>query len=615
MAMPAFGSSLLYVNSASNNCAAATCAATYSPTAGNLVITDIYTYSGSAPGHPPTATTDNATGGSTTYSVAYNYASGNGGNGYYIAEYYSCNVKSGVATITGNAAAGAGPVGIVVTEYSGNATSSCFDSASSTVATGTGTTQTANSITPASGANEVINGFFEQFTNQSTSFATSGSYTLRRNQFDYVEGQGFGVTSQIVASTSGSYSAAASTGSTSVHWYAMTSSYKASAGAAYYATPSESNTASDAIAHKVSFGRGDSESNGASDTIARKAIFGRGDSESNTASDAIARKAVFGRGGSESNVASDSIARLGAFGRGDSESNTASDTVARAAVYGRSDSETNVASDALRRSAAYLTEAVMSESNPASDAIARLAVYGRGNTESNPVSDAISRLGAFGRGEVENPIVHGVVLHWDPSPSTGTVPGWDVGYNVFEGDSPEDIGGTPLNDSPVEVDCASHATCTYSDLTCNTPFETCYYDVEAVWIQNESLASTPSNIVSGTIPAGASDVLASNQALGRSASESNTTADSLDRLAGFRRADSETNPASDLIARLGIYRRGVPEMFAFNDVLVFVKHGKVIVLPRHEFVLPGQTRSGTVPGEVKTGEEPGRVKTGTAPVH
>lgn len=247
---------------------------------------------------------------------------------------------------------------------------------------------------------------------------------------------------------------------------------------------------------------------------------------------------------SETNIASDAIARVRGIPRTESEGYVASDSIARSVAFGRGDSESNATSDSLGRAASL----------------------GRADSESNTASDAISRLANYGRSDTESWIVHRVILNWDPSSSTGTVPGWDIGYNVYEGPSADSIT-TLLNDSPVAEDCADRATCTYQDLICDTPYETCYYDVEAVWIQDESQASAPSDIVSGTIPDGASDVLASNQGLGRSASESNTTSDAISRLAGFGRSDSEINTASDRIARLAVYGRDESESQTASDAI------------------------------------------------
>lgn len=209
---------LAYVNGAAVYChgTITTCAATYSPAAGNLVVTDIYT---EGSGTSVTATTDNATGGSTTYSAGI--ASTNAGGSYYVAEYYSCNVKSGVSTITANSASTTG-IAIIITEYSGGLTSSCFDSASAKN-TGSSNTPTANSLTPASSTNEVISGFCFNTTNNT--YTNSGSFLIRQQFTDTVQGNQVGVTSQIVASTSGSYTPVMGI-AVSVSWICYGSAYK-----------------------------------------------------------------------------------------------------------------------------------------------------------------------------------------------------------------------------------------------------------------------------------------------------------------------------------------------------------------------------------------------------
>lgn len=219
---PPIGSSLTFVNSAGNHGGGATLAVTYSPVASHLVVVTIYNFS-SIP-TAPSAPTDNATGGSTTYSQAYNIALG---AGYYLAEYYTCNVKSGVTTITGNNSGG-GSIGqvLIVSEFSGNPTSSCFDTAVATFNHASSSSPLANSITPSAGQNEVVIGNFANLTDQ-TAFVSSGGYTLLQTEPDNVEGNEVGATYQIISSTSGSYQAASAfTAGASKSWYATGSSYK-----------------------------------------------------------------------------------------------------------------------------------------------------------------------------------------------------------------------------------------------------------------------------------------------------------------------------------------------------------------------------------------------------
>jgi hypothetical protein len=101
-------------------------AVSYSPTAGNLVRVWIVAYGGNSP--LITSVTDNATGGSTSYSSAFNTASPGGNSNLQEAEFYTCSVKAGVTTLTVNASPYPnGYMMAIVQEWSGNATSSCLD--------------------------------------------------------------------------------------------------------------------------------------------------------------------------------------------------------------------------------------------------------------------------------------------------------------------------------------------------------------------------------------------------------------------------------------------------------------------------------------------------------
>jgi hypothetical protein len=706
------------------NSTATTCSVTYSPTSGNLVrIWVVASY-----GSPPTinSVTDNATGGSTSYSSAFNVTS-TMQTAAKEAEFYTCSVKSGVSTITANFSHASYAM-VIVEEWSGQKTSGCLDKVSAS-ASGTSSAAASNYSGTLSQANEVAVGDLWTMTGEYTFTGTNG-FTNSVNVAETHYGWEQGTASRVVSATT-SLQATASL-STSGSWEAFIVTYEA-AGNSYTATPSESNNASDtisrlatlgradsetnvasdAIARRVSFGRGDSESNAASDAISRLAGFGRGNSESNPASDAIARSAVYGRGGSETNSAADSLARLASFGRGDSETNVASDLIARSGVFGRGDTETSTVADSIARSAVYGRGD--SETNNTADSLARLAGFGRGDSESNPASDAvasletvpgtysaalyetstisdtvaiaqalnrrdsesntasdaIARLASFARADSESWIVHGVGLSWTPS-STPVVPGTtDIAYNVYEGPSADNITNL-LTSSPVDEDCTSTATCTYTDSTCNVPYETCYYDVTAVIIEGGA-ASAPSNIVSALIPDGASDNLASNQALGRGASETNTASDAIARSQGLSRGDAETLSVSDSLVRRAVSIRGDSEndatsdlltreasfgrgnnealsasdnlkrvlaasrsdtealstsdslsrifaalrgdmeTLAFSDAIVGLRNYSLTVLPGHEFAVPGHAKSGAAPGQAKSGAVPGQAKTGEEP--
>jgi hypothetical protein len=146
----------------------------YSPTAGHQIYL-IGQVSG--PGGTLVASTasDNATGGSTTYTADLNNNSSDRSfEDFFIIR--TCNVKSGVTQITlSNTTASATEVEGVLLEFSGGSTSSCFDQVTSSAATGTSTTFTSASLTP-SLTNELSLGLL--FTaNTSGPFTGTSGYT------------------------------------------------------------------------------------------------------------------------------------------------------------------------------------------------------------------------------------------------------------------------------------------------------------------------------------------------------------------------------------------------------------------------------------------------------
>jgi hypothetical protein len=168
--------------------------------------------------------TDNGSGGSSTYASIFNGACNTPG-GYNCGLFYTCNTKASVTTVTANySVSDAGS--IIVAEYSGMATSSCNDQAS-TGATGSGTIQTAGSITTTQAAELLIGAFL---ADGSTVFATQGSYLAVKSQNCSACASEIGMTDQIVAATN-TYSATATTAPTSVTWNGHTASFKAAASA------------------------------------------------------------------------------------------------------------------------------------------------------------------------------------------------------------------------------------------------------------------------------------------------------------------------------------------------------------------------------------------------
>lgn len=204
---------LTYVGSGSNNCHnVTTCAVTYSPTNGNLVIVDIVEVNTTA-ASPPTLTTDN---GSSTWANRFASGQDPGGN-FYFNEDSTLSAAGSATTITAHLAAATASSQVTVTEYHRNIGSWNFNTASSALLVqGTASTsQTCNgtgSVTPSSGVPVVITGVFYTATGQDA-FTTNGSWLLRSTSNDIYAGDAVGVVSQIIASASGSYSAAASNGS------------------------------------------------------------------------------------------------------------------------------------------------------------------------------------------------------------------------------------------------------------------------------------------------------------------------------------------------------------------------------------------------------------------
>lgn len=221
------GSAFAYVSAGGNHGATGNLAITYSPTTGNLVVVDVYEYNSSA--NPPTGVSDNGTSGGCSYSAAY--TAKNFYAGYYMVEYYCLSAVASTTTITVAAGTGSGALSANITEWHRASGSWVHDASASSVATGAtssggGYVATGASVTPTSGAPEVIIGQFINFSNYTTNWATSGSWTLYNNEEDVVESTLNGVTGQIVTSTSGSYSPLASSGSTAVTYYGMSTTYK-----------------------------------------------------------------------------------------------------------------------------------------------------------------------------------------------------------------------------------------------------------------------------------------------------------------------------------------------------------------------------------------------------
>jgi len=461
---------------------------------------------------------------------------------------------------------------IVAVEFTGGATSSPVDGGS-----GVGYSSKANATGGSSGANCLTATQLTPVTNGDLILAwfsnSNGSVTAGTSPIAFTDiGGGVGGESEYyIQSTAAAITPSAGDNTSSDPYAAIVVAFKpASTGNQYTRTASETNTASDtisrlaslqrtdsetnvasdAIARSQGWVRADSETNVASDAIVRKVSFGRGDTESNPASDLISRLAVFGRSDSESNIASDSLWRLTSFGRADSESNTASDAIQRGAVYGRGESESNVASDSLARLGAFGRSD--SENSTASDAIARSAVYGRGDSETNSTADSLARLASFGRGDSESNTASDAVT------SLETVPG--------------------------TYSAALYETNTISDTVA----------IAQVLNRSDSESNTTS------------DLLTRAASFGRGDNEALSANDNLRRVLAASRGDTEALSTSASLSRIFAARRGDMETLVFSDAIVGLRNYSLTVLPRHEFAVPGQA---------KTGAEAGRVKSGTAPVH
>ena len=135
---------LAFFNSSTKECGSgsAACTLTYSPTAGHLLVVSIRGY-----GTSTATVTDNASGGSSTY------ATNNTDTSMYAAS--SCNTKAGATsiTVTFNTAPPFGG-GFSVLEFSGQKTSSCYDTSTAMAGPTVSQSMSSNSLSPA-GSGEV----------------------------------------------------------------------------------------------------------------------------------------------------------------------------------------------------------------------------------------------------------------------------------------------------------------------------------------------------------------------------------------------------------------------------------------------------------------------------
>lgn len=211
--------SLLLKGKTTGYCFAATtdCAASYTPNATNdLVVVGSYFLT---TGTGTTSVTDDATGGSSTYTSGATISPWAGGNGTANISYV-CQVKSGATHIHVHPSASSGLVMFTVLDYSGAQATGCGDVFTSSLNTSTGTLAAANSLTP-NFATEVIDGFF--WSNVETTFSTSGSWTEEESfQDTNIQGYTFGATDQVISGITG-YTASAALPSNL--WIAMAGSF------------------------------------------------------------------------------------------------------------------------------------------------------------------------------------------------------------------------------------------------------------------------------------------------------------------------------------------------------------------------------------------------------
>ena len=213
------GASYVFVNSGTTTTSTAGAAITYSPTAGHQVL--VVAQVGSASAGASTGVTDNATGGSTTYTNDLNNTASLRGNNNF-AIYHTCNVKSGVTSITlANSSTGSSETSIVVLEFSGGSSSSCFDQVSAGVSdtSGSQTSTSCCSLTPAGGSELSVGLIFLQGFESAT--GTSGYTCVSALNGDFFDNTA--ACYKIPASSPQLVTASWSSGS---NWYAFQSQYK-----------------------------------------------------------------------------------------------------------------------------------------------------------------------------------------------------------------------------------------------------------------------------------------------------------------------------------------------------------------------------------------------------
>jgi hypothetical protein len=165
--------------------------------------------------------TDNATGGTSTYTQQYNDAISTFNR---IALFYVPQVKSGVSSVSITNAA-ASYMMITIVEYSGAATSSPVDVASAQ-ATGTGTTATSNSVTTTN-SGDVLLGHFADITANNT-WTVGANYGNLLSNGDPTAGFTQATEDRLPGAT-GAYTASAGEGNVDATWVAYIVAFKPAA--------------------------------------------------------------------------------------------------------------------------------------------------------------------------------------------------------------------------------------------------------------------------------------------------------------------------------------------------------------------------------------------------
>lgn len=215
---PAYAAITPTSNIASTRCAAAsTCSITLpsSVTAGDAIV--VFPATGGA-----TTSLSSLVDSNGTLTAARAFQSLSGSNSQGVGIYYECGAASGTHTITLTVGAGTN-LELFAREYSGTATSSCFDVSSAVATNGTqSTSPTSASITPA-GGNELLVGII----NSAGASITFSGWGSSLSQVDTQAG-GPSTAWANVVQTTGTAGAASATLSASEYWAAVAAFFKPS---------------------------------------------------------------------------------------------------------------------------------------------------------------------------------------------------------------------------------------------------------------------------------------------------------------------------------------------------------------------------------------------------